>query len=681
MGTRRGAPGPGSAIIYPGNPSQGAHHINTFLAKKTPGSFRIRLEFCRRGLAVGIIACFVGAVHADWPHLRGPNYDGVAVERGLAGAWPAEGPPRLWQRELGQGYSGFIVAEGKLFTQLQTQGGQFLLCLDPASGETVWEYRYDWAWQPRGAYPGPYATPTWHGGRVFYASTNGLVGCVDAQTGAPVWSLNVLEKFKGKGVEFGYAATPLVEEDKVIVPVGGPNASLVALHVDDGRIVWTAGSDPASYCPALAITFEGRRCVVGYLQNTLILVELATGKLLYRQPLSGGYDEHSAWPIYREPHLLLTAPFRVPAARLELSPGPGETLLCKTQWMSKEMCNDVASCVLYEDHVYGFDLKQLQASAHRASRGSFRCVDWKTGKANWTTEDVGHASVLAADGKLLMLNDTGELILARADPTAYRELARVQLFADEICWTPPALWQGRLFVRSPSQAVCLYVGPPGQLDQAIVPLVAGHASQPWRFDPAWLLSRERAFPNDAPTWEEMAWWFASSVLLVFGAAALATELMRRGVKRFFGRALSGAPVFLGFALVLGFLGPNAFSSLFDRCLFTWPASVYVAFHGTIWACWLAEQTPEIRRARWLARLSIVGFLLVGYVYFELCKTVGMFVAWSFLVGFPFAFPFTFLAVRAAVRQKQRWIVAVWTLVAFAFFFWSCQGLLWWKTPD
>lgn len=92
---------------------------------------------------------------------------------------------------------------------------------------------------------------------------------MDAVTGATVWSHHVREKFKGKGFEFGYAATPLVEDDKVLVPVGGPNAGLVALHVDDGRTVWAVDSDAANYCPAMAFDFQGRRCVIGYLQNSL----------------------------------------------------------------------------------------------------------------------------------------------------------------------------------------------------------------------------------------------------------------------------------------------------------------------------------------------------------------------------------------------------------------------------
>jgi hypothetical protein len=617
----------------------------------------------RQALCLLVVGLLAGSVCANWPHLRGSRYDGVCAETGLAAAWSTGGPPRLWSRELGQGYSGFILADGKLYTHRQTLGGQYLLCLDPDTGHILWEHRYDWAWQPRGAYPGPYASPTAHGGKIFYASTSGLVGCVDAHAGTPLWSRNVREAFQGKGWDFGYAATPLVEDDKVILPVGGPGASLVALHVNDGRTVWTAGSDPASYCPAFPLTVQGRRCVLGYLQNSILFVELSTGKLLHRQPLSAGYDEHSAWPIYREPHLLLASPFKVPATRYEIQVFSDQELRLKPQWLSKELCNDVVSSVLYEGHLYGFDLQQLQTSPRRASRGLFRCLDWATGKTCWSTDEVGQSSVVVADGKLLLFNDTGTLILARADPSGYHELARTQLFSDEICWTPPLFWRGKLYVRSPTHMVCLYLGVPDPqqppISQAAVP-----PARAWRIDPGWLLTYERDFPNDAPSAEEMVLWFGAA-LFAFGGAGFFTLLFARCVHRSF----AFPPVYWSLVFLLGALGPSVFSALAEECLFTWPASLYAAFHCALWLAW------RTRQSRWQPRLAIAGFLLIAWVYFEACQTVGMFIGWSFLVGFPFAFPFTYLAVQA----PQRWKKAAWTLLAFTALFASAQVLLLWQT--
>jgi outer membrane protein assembly factor BamB len=628
-------------------------------------------------VALGIALLLVTSARADWPHLRGPNYDSVSTETGLAETWPETGPPRLWVRELGQGHSGFILGDGKLFTQRQTLGGQFLVCLDPNNGQTIWETRYDWPWQPRGAYPGPYATPTYYRGKIYFASPSGLVGCMDARTGANLWSLNVRDKFDGKGYGFGCAATLLVEDERVILPVGGPRASLVALHVDDGRTLWATGSDPASYCPALPITLQGRRCVVGYLENALVVLESSTGKLLHRQELSVGYDEHSAWPLYQEPHLLLTGPFRVAATRLTLQPGPEGLLQCLPNWTSRELSNDIASSALYDGHIYGFDLKQAQASKHRPARGVFKCLEWSTGKVCWGTEQVGQASPLIADGKLFLMCDSGSLIMGKADPAAYHELARVQLFDDEICWTPPTLWQGRLFVRNPSQAICLYVGRPENMPKNVNFVKPGPSHSSWRFDSSLLLAREREYPNDAFTWEELSLWFVSCLILIV-VAALGTGAILYAVQRMTGLSLAWTPFFWGAVFVLGWLGPNVFSSLLMACLFTWPLSLYAAFHLTVLAYCRAQRDVARAGARWLARLAVVALIIVCLAYYELCQSVGMFIAWCFLFGLLPSFPLAYVAARAAINHKKTWLVACWTLLAFAGFFWSCLGFLWWK---
>jgi hypothetical protein len=174
----------------------------------------------------------------------------------------------------------------------------------------------------------------------------------------------------------------------------------------------------------------------------------------------------------------------------------------------------------------------------------------------------------------------------------------------------------------------------------------------------------------------MTLWFAASVVLVLGGAAAFTWLVRRVNK-----AIPAASIFFPCALILGYLGPNVFSALADQCLFTWPACLYVALHAAMLACAWAELQATSARARWSARLVVLGFLAMAYAYYELCKAVGMFIGWSFLVGFPFAFPFTALAVRTSLKKRNFLIVGVWTVLAFAAFFWSAQGLLLWKSAS
>jgi hypothetical protein len=119
-----------------------------------------------------------GEPDRGWPFIRGPDFNGHSAEIHLANSWPSEGPPVLWNRPLGQGYSAFTAAGNRVFTQYQTLGGQYVICLNADTGQTLWEYRYDWPYEAGGVYPGPRATPTLADGGVYFAAPSGMVGCL-----------------------------------------------------------------------------------------------------------------------------------------------------------------------------------------------------------------------------------------------------------------------------------------------------------------------------------------------------------------------------------------------------------------------------------------------------------------------------------------------------------------------
>ena len=262
------------------------------------------------------------------------------------------------------------------------------------------------------------------------------VGCLRAADGQQLWTVNVIRQFGGRGADFGYACSPLVEDGKVILPVGGRSAAVVALDAENGGKPCGHRADmPASYCSAMPITFHGTRQVVAFLQNDLAGFDLKSGRLLWQQSYSSGYDEHAAFPLYDEPYLRTMRPFRAGSDLYVIEVAPPESnardesgYRLRLVRHDPQMSNDVASSVLVAGCVYGFDIQGAQTNPQRPSRGMFRCIDFKTGKTLWSSDRPGQATIAVADGKLLLFNDRGELLLVRANPQRYEELARTEVF-------------------------------------------------------------------------------------------------------------------------------------------------------------------------------------------------------------------------------------------------------------
>ncbi len=624
-----------------------------------------------------------------WPHLRGPHYNSTSDETDLADAWPDAGPPVLWSRPTGRGYSGFSAVGNRVFTQMQTLYYQSVVCMDSRTGATVWEHRYGLPYDAAGVYPGPRSTPTWCDERVYFASPNGLVGCVDAEDGHEIWSLNVNRKFGGRGTSFGYSASPLVEDGKVILPVGGKAASVVALDVRDGSTVWASGDEPASYCSAIPVSFRGRRHVITFLENALSSFDLATGRLLWQLDFSLGYNEHAAMPLYDDERLMIASPFRAGAEMYRIEPQDPQdptadplSVRPTRVWFNRRMSNDVASSVLVDGNVYGFDIRDIQSKLHRPSRGEFRCLEFATGEVLWSSDRPGHASLLAADGKLFMLNDSGEVILARADPGGYEELGRVALFSGETCWTAPALLDGRLFLRSPTRAACLFVGKLESLDAEDLDRSrkASEIPQVKRLDYSWLTGGEPDAMFDMPSVERLRIWYLVCLLGVFGIATLLAGAGWAVARAKSPQAARNVAhwLFWPAACLLGIAATpwtNHYSSEF---VFTWPATLFATQQIVLMAVFSLGQQAGRARSTWLSMAAALLFLGTCLAYFHVLRALSLPLLWVFLIGF---LPSWLAAIPAArrIRRDGRFSVdLVWAMVAFSAYYWTAGAYIVWK---
>jgi hypothetical protein len=355
------------------------------------------------------------------------------------------------------------------------------------------------------------------------------------------------------------------------------------------------------------------------------------------------------------------------------------------------MSNDVCSSVLVDGRIYGFDLRDVQAKLHRPSRGQFRCLDFLTLKELWATDQVGQANVLVADGKLIGFNDTGQLILARADPRQYEELGRVSLLSGETCWTAPALDRGRIYLRNHTRAVCVYIGKPNLLPQNGVnsPLTAADIPQHERHDFTPLLGVEPEYAFDVPSPEWLRnWYFAGMTILVAsaGVVLLVGSMLRAAGRKSIGPRASKLS-FQVLVFALGAAGTTALSVWRNDFMFTWPVSLFVLYQATVdqlklsRTAWSHDAPATVAKgwvAAWQPRLVALVFLLGCLGYYRLCRELSLLTEWAFLSGFVAALPFSVARVWLTRRRFRLAIEVVLTTLEFSVYYWASVAVLLWR---
>lgn len=392
-------------------------------------------------LAVFSLAA-VPALAADWPQFRGPNRDGISKETGLLRSWPEGGPEVLWKAPAGDGYSAITVAKGRLFTLLGRGGDEVAVALDAKTGKELWRTRIDSKYQSDMGH-GPRATPTVDGDLVFALSASGKLAALDVKSGKKVWSRDLRAELGAKPPTWGVSTSPLVEGNLLLLDVGG-SKSLAALDKKTGKTVWTSQSDRAGYSAPIAFTVGGVRHVVFFTATSLVAVAPADGKLLWRVPWRTDWDVNAATPIFVAPDLLYVSSGYETGAGLYRIKAQGGKASVQEVWKNKGMKNRFSSSVVAGGVVYGFHEK------------TFKAIDLATGNERWKESGLGHGSLILADSHLIVLSESGTLVLAEATPVGYMPKAKADVLSGR-CWTMPTLANGVLYVRNQEQILALNV--------------------------------------------------------------------------------------------------------------------------------------------------------------------------------------------------------------------------------
>ena len=341
------------------------------------------------------------------------------------------------------------IVKGRVFTMGNENDVDVVRSLDARTGKEIWAHRYSCPFKRRSFEGGTATTPTIHDGRLYSLSYQGDLFCLDGKTGELLWSKNLPRDFSGTPPRWGYSGSPLVAGDHLIVEVGGENSSLIALDMETGRLIWKSGRYKAGYSSPVLMGEGEEAATAIFSAYGLVIFRLTDGKELWKHRWKTSFDINAATPIVSGDSILISSGYGTGAAVIQAPKGNPHLL-----WKSKEFANQFSSSVLDGGHLFGFH-------GNIGRGGPFRCVEFNTGTVNWSERGLGVGTVILVDGKLVILSEKGELVLANADSTDFKELARAQVLGGR-SWVAPAYSNGRLYCRNnQGRLVCLQLGSSG----------------------------------------------------------------------------------------------------------------------------------------------------------------------------------------------------------------------------
>lgn len=408
-----------------------------------PESVSFCCTFSQSLVALACILLAVSSLRADdWPNYRGPRHDGVSAETGWNTHWPAGGPPVLWKTNVGLGLSSFAVAGGRVYTAGNSDNTDTIFCFNASTGKAIWKYSYPSDVGDKFFEGGTTATPTVDGKCVYVLGRWGGLFCFDAASGKVAWKENIHELTKIRVPGWGYSGSPLVDGKLLVLNVGEAG---VAVDKSTGKVVWKSASRDVGYSTPVPMSLGGKSLVV--LSNALayLAVDLQTGKEIWKMRWVTQYGANAADPIVDGDRVLISSGYGKGAALLQVSNG-----LPKTIWKSRVLNSHLSPAVRSGAFVYGFD-----GENHTAS--TLKCIEFATGKQMWEQAGLGYGALMIADGKLIVLSEKGELLIAPASSGGFKPTARAQVLGGT-CWTPPVLSNGRIYCRnSRGDVVCVDV--------------------------------------------------------------------------------------------------------------------------------------------------------------------------------------------------------------------------------
>jgi outer membrane protein assembly factor BamB len=396
---------------------------------------------------------FLGEVQAqaEWPQWGGPGRNFVSNSKGLAASWPQTGPKQLWSRALGEGHSAIVVDGSTLYTMYSKGEQEYVVALAAATGKTIWEVRYD---APTAGIDyeygfGPHSTPLLVGDLLYTVGSVGKLQALDKKTGKVVWSHDLYKDLGGRKMGRGYSCSPLAYKNTIILTLGGQGQTVAAFDQKDGKVVWKSQNLDLSPASPIVINVDGQDQLVAFLGKEVAGIDPNNGALLWSHPHVTEWGLNISTPVWGGDNLLfLSSAYNGGSRVLKLAQRDGKTSVSEL-WFNRRLRVHHSTAIRIGDYVY--------ASSGDFGPAFFSAVNVKTGDIAFQDRSFPKTNFLYADGKLIILDEDGNLALATVSPTGLKVISKVSVMKN-LAWTVPTLVGTKLYLRDRRTIAALELG-------------------------------------------------------------------------------------------------------------------------------------------------------------------------------------------------------------------------------
>jgi outer membrane protein assembly factor BamB len=377
---------------------------------------------------------------------RGPSRTGIYNETGLLKQWPPEGLKMIWHYDdLGEGFGSAAVTSAGIFITGMENGKGYVYSIDH-TGKLRWKKEYGREWD--GGQAGTRATPLVINDKLYLMSAYGKLVCMSCADGAMIWTIDFMNKYDARNIEWGIVENLVYDGMTIYCVPGGRDANIAAIDRNTGKIIWKSkgSGERSGYSSPLLITLPARKVLVTHMENSIHGIDVATGNVLWKYGLANQYSIHPNVPAFLNGYLYCTIGYGTGGVMLKLS-GDGSSV---TQvWKNSDLDPKIGGFVVLNDRIFG---------TGDYNKGLF-CLDWKTGKVLYKTNQFAPGNIIANDGLLYIYSEGGKVALIRPDESKFNIVSSFQVpMGAGPHWAHLVLNNRKLYVRHGSSLMAYDVG-------------------------------------------------------------------------------------------------------------------------------------------------------------------------------------------------------------------------------